>query len=72
MSAKLASWDHCAVEDLRAAIKRAVHDSSWETTPMTALKQQIMQKAHPVPLQVILCQFNTIKVCPKICARDGH
>ena len=51
------------MEDFWAAPKRAVHNGSQLMTPMTALKQQITQRAHPVPLPVILCPLNT-KIVP--------
>ena len=51
---------------LLGSSKRAVHDGVWETTPMTALKQQITQKAHPVPLPSFLVYFTQLKIAPQL------
>ena len=60
------------IEDLWAALKKAIYDKSCEATSFPSLKGKICQKAYNVYLPMVLRLFNTIKERLTICARDEH
>ena len=60
------------IEDLWAALKKAVYAGGWEADNFEQLKRQISAKACEIPLQRIINLFRTVRERIRTCAENGY